>query len=292
MHRFQPNPTPREKPIQLRKNIDVTMSSDTKLPYLTGFSVNKTGLIIAADLANRYIKMIDTKFGKCIGRSLKTCCSPECSNQCNKKYHPWDATFIDETQAVVSVPAAGKLFFVDTKNGKLSVSKEMSNQRQCRGLAYCDGRLYVTYGSPERKVNIMKTDETDVQTFSNRFISEPWYVAVNANDKSMYITETMSRKVIRLDKNGTSVQIIDLMRLLNIPQGVALLDESKLLLCAYKYRDRQHTDVLYEINLESGDSCEMMHRGLKWPEGIAIDRESGHVYVSMCDQNKLAMFQL
>ncbi|KAH3817744.1 hypothetical protein DPMN_119299 [Dreissena polymorpha] len=287
--RIQPNATSRRRPLKLLKNIDVTMSSDEKLPSVTGFALNKTGLVIAADLANKCIKMIDVKSGICKGRSLTTCCKPVCSKECIKKHHPWDATFIDEAQAVVSVPAAGKLFFVDNKNDELSVVKEMNNQRQCRGLAYCRGRLYVTYGSPESKVRIMNTDGTDVQTFSNESFSEPWYITVNATDKAMFITETMKKCVIHLDKNGNPVQNIELKQLLDGPRGIALLHGSHLLVCAYRYTK---TDVLYEINLESGESCVIVDEALNCPDGIQIDSESGYVFVSMCENNKLAMYQL
>ncbi|KAH3817732.1 hypothetical protein DPMN_119287 [Dreissena polymorpha] len=211
--------------------------------------------------------------------TVSTCCIPLCNTECVKKYRPWAVSFIDEDQAEVSVPSAGKLIFVDTRNDQLSVVKELINHIQCRGLAFCRGRLYVTYGSPEKKLRILNTDDTILKTFSNEYFSEPWYVTVNENDMSIFVSQSLNKRVIHLNDNGIPVHIMDLKQVIDEPRGLLFKDTSRLLVCVYRFNGK---DSIAEIDLDNFECSDVVGEGIECPIGIQIDSKSSLVYVSMC----------
>ncbi|XP_052283939.1 uncharacterized protein LOC127880657 [Dreissena polymorpha] len=270
------------------RDIDLWFLSDRNMPSITGISVNGTGRLVAADFGNACIKLIDTNTGKRIGLALSTCCSLLCDKDCGKQYRPWDVVFIDEDRAVVSVPAAGKLIIVDTRNNQLSVLKEVINQTQCRGLAYCCSRLYVTYGSPVRKVRILDTEGTIMKTFTNEHLHEPWHVTVNLNDMSIFVSESFTKRIIHLDANGIPVQIMDLKQVTDEPRGLVFKDASRLWVCAYRFNGK---DSIAEIDLDNAECSDVVGECIERPIGIHIDSKSNLVFLSMCKTPTLRVFK-
>ncbi|KAH3817739.1 uncharacterized protein LOC127880656 isoform X2 [Dreissena polymorpha] len=277
--RMKPKGTSNKTNFTFSREIDLRLPSDRKTPSVTAISVNGSGRLVAADLGNTCIKLINTQSGECMSSTVSTCCIPLCNTECVKKYRPWGVSFIDEDRAVVSVPAAGKLIFVDTRNDQLSIVKELINQTQCRGLAFCRGRLYVTYGSPEKKVRILNTDDTILKTFSNEYFSEPWYVTVNGNDMSIFVSETLTKRVLHLDDNGILVHIMDLKQVIDEPRGLLIKDASRLWVCAYRFNGK---DSMAEIDLDKAECSDVVGEGIEFPIGIQIDSKSSLIYVSMC----------
>ncbi|XP_052212010.1 uncharacterized protein LOC127831064 [Dreissena polymorpha] len=277
--RLKPKGTSNKTNFTFSGEIDLRLPSDRKTPSVTAISVNGSGRMVAADLGNTCIKLINTQSGECMGSSVSTCCIPLCNTECVKKYRPWGVSFIDEDRAVVSVPSAGKLIFVDTRNDQLNVVKELINHMQCRGLAFCRGRLYVTYGSPEKKVRILNTDDTILKTFSNEYFSEPWYVTVNENDMSIFVSESLNKRIIHLNDNGIPVHIMDLKQVIDEPRGLLFKDASRLWVCAYRFNGK---DSMAEIDLDNVECSDVVGEGIEFPIGIQIDSKSSLVFVSMC----------
>ncbi|KAH3817709.1 hypothetical protein DPMN_119264 [Dreissena polymorpha] len=255
---MKPKGTSNKTILTFCREIDLRLPSDRKTPSVTAIALNGSGRLVAADLGNTCIKLINKQSGECMSRTVSTCCIPLCNTDCVKKYRPWGVSFIDEDRAVVSVPAAGKLIFVDTRNDQLNVVKELINHRQCRGLAFCRGRLYVTYGSPEKKVRILNTDDTILKTFSNEYFSEPWYVTVNENDMSIFLSETLTKRVLHLNDNGILVHIMDLKQVIDKPRGLLLKDASRLWVCAYRFNGK---DSMAEIDLDKAECSDVVGEG-------------------------------
>ncbi|XP_052819580.1 uncharacterized protein LOC128245456 [Mya arenaria] len=263
--------------IKQLKQIIVTAKSDTEKPSITGFDV-VSGNIVAADLANRCIKLFDVVSGTLIGEPIDTVDKP------------WEVTAISESSAAVSVPNEGKIIIVKLSSSGLSYDRDLLGLMQCRGLAFHDNTLYVSFGSPNSRIELMSTYGQIRRTISNTpagvLFDQPWYISVDRSGRIL-VSEVMKPKLIIIEHNCMSAREIDLHKIMSCPRATYMqIIKGSIYLCGY------HPDVLCKIDIDTAETSILLSSDVTEPDCVYIDDKQNQLYLSRCQCELINVYQL
>lgn len=203
---------------------------DRRCCSVTGICAFPDGRVLLADESNENVKLFDTNG------------IYEAHLDLDSK--PWDVAAVEECEAVVSCPET-KCIQIILVNNILTITRTLSLDKNCYGISYCKGELYIALGN---EVRILTYDGKAVRKISSestrkRLFSLPFslpkslfrcakYISVKSDGVSAIIVVSDSFKVCvtSMTKRG---EIISRFRLADdgLPYGVTVGTGDEFYVC-------------------------------------------------------------
>ncbi|XP_045190310.2 uncharacterized protein LOC123547350 [Mercenaria mercenaria] len=256
--------------------INVKKSMFTMGCEISGIAFINSNNLAVADCKTNEIRIVDLKQQKVIS-DIKLS-SP-----------PHDVVLLHGDQLAVSLPLEGCVQVLRT-SGKLSKDNLLLGQLLnvdlgCRGLAYNDGKLVVTFTGRNAKVQIMTLDGTVLKNITYECQKKeygPGYVALDCGNKLIFVSELVTGRITCYDFEGEVVRVYE--KLFRPAAGMVVLDDGSILVTGYSRND---------ICLLSSDFTKKRiiipeKDGIKYPQCIELDRKQNKLYVGC--ENKSALF--
>ncbi|XP_053407732.1 E3 ubiquitin-protein ligase TRIM71-like [Mercenaria mercenaria] len=223
--------------------------------------------IAVVDSENLAIKLIDTKQDVSIyDRELSS--------------RPNGVTVLSKDLLAVALPEESTILFLCISN-RLSEAYHLKVDGRCTDLAYCSGKLIVTYQNPG-KVEIMDEKGQIFRRIQQNIHGASLYddsrVTIGVDNKSFYISDRFFKNVKCFNWNGELIGEYNNQQLIR-PCGLAALEDGSLLVCNSS-NDSIH---LISPNLQQDRIMLKREDGLKHPWSIAVDREQNKLYVGSVD---------
>ncbi|WAQ96169.1 hypothetical protein MAR_028859 [Mya arenaria] len=178
------------------------------------------------------------------------CSSVELNND------PFGLCVLPGDRAAVTLPIPGKICLIKTL-GNLSKEDSFEAGKGCRGIAYHDGKLIVSFqkkfSSPARVVlmdlkgNVLKSSEDH----SNRLsvFQQPFNLTANSKHSLLYISDCGTNMVTELNIDLAVVQTFPLK---TKPSGITSIGDTELLVCS------RSTNAVSHIDTSTGQITEIL----------------------------------
>lgn len=199
-------------------SMTVISNEDQGMPNISGIELLNSFRIVAVDNPNKIIKIININTNKLEGKI-------SCDG------NPWDVTKIDDNIIAVTVPNMSNItFYTIDDTQSLSQSRLIKVDGNCYGIAHRQGRLYVSFINPG-SVNVLDLEGRILQKFSQSF-GVPWYVAVSADGRSVYVSDSGQNAVTLMDSQGQVKNTFKDASLLGI-RGLATDRSGSVYICGW-----------------------------------------------------------
>ncbi|WAR19226.1 hypothetical protein MAR_001064 [Mya arenaria] len=181
-----------EKDVQtkLADTINMKMEGDVE-PAITGLCQLCQETIIACDLKNNSVKLVDLNAAKCVAVLRIS----------QRKCYPWNACAVNDHSAAITVPEAGKVALFVVEEDGLREEKSFFVGKGCRGIDFKSGTFYISFESPRARIefgddlgNLKYVTEKNEKIFQN-----PWCLKLGDGGKRLYVSESMNPRLIVLE---------------------------------------------------------------------------------------------
>lgn len=224
-------------------------------------------IIAVADAENHAVKLIDTK--------LETAVSDT-----ELPSRPNGIAFLPDDSLAVALPEECTILFLSITN-RLSEEYHLKVNGRCTDLAYCSGKLVVTYQNPG-KIEIMdgkgQIFRTIQQTIHGASLYDDSRVNTGTKDKSFYISDRFFKNITWFNLKGKAVCEYSSKSLIR-PCGLVALKDGSLLVC----NSSNHSIHLISPTMKQDRIVLGKADGLIHPWSIAVDNEQNKLYVGSVD---------
>ena len=208
--------------VKFMKDIKMKHKTETEGVCITGCVLMSSDLLAVADHFNASIKVVDL-------RSDTITCYIQLGDQL------WDITCTGTATLVVTCNT--NLVFL-RYDGKLSVVKKVPMESGCSGITYRKGKLFVTFDRKHPLVKILNNEGKVLQTFKHndkgqKLFSSPWYITVNRDGDTMYVSDYIQNTVTSLNMDGKVCNIYKHDKLSG-PAGLTLGDDDSIYVVGWR----------------------------------------------------------
>lgn len=209
----------------------------------------------------------------------------------NTLTQPFDVTTVADDKLAVTFPNDGEVKFVRiTRSGKLKIDGSLSLGQYCRGVCHAEGKLFVTYDSPQRKLMIFDLHgilhkEICYAADGENIFSNPFYVAYNPERQVIHVSDFDKRQIVNLTLDGEVLSAENISSF-GSPSGMTVGLEGRVFAC-----------VALPPSV-----CEVMHHkvcplagkdeGLIYPQAITYHEKTKCLYVGMWGKDCLQVYSL
>ncbi|XP_052816978.1 uncharacterized protein LOC128243314 [Mya arenaria] len=258
------------------EDINVRTSLDKKSCWITGSALLSQGVFLLSDYDNCSVKLVDL--------TTRTVTS-----RLQLPYNPWDVCVLPGDQAAVTLMSNSMIQLVSTTGGQLSCRKEIKLSSGCRGIAYYNNRLYVSFVSDPR-IEVMTLDGHIISTFQTdggkKLFQTPCFLTVSASTPpTLYVSNEAAHTVHQLSLDG-KVLLEYSDKKLDYPESVVAVGPGQLLVCG---RGSRNVILLTE---RDGKIVEILgHKdGLANPLSVSFCPYKRAIVVGMFNNDSLCVF--
>ncbi|XP_052817863.1 E3 ubiquitin-protein ligase TRIM71-like [Mya arenaria] len=257
-------------------DIPVQTSQDQKTSWISGSALLSSGLLLLADRNNKNVKLVSIP-ARTITSNLQV------------PGRPWDVCVLPGDKAAVTLPHNSMIQLLSTKGGQLSCEKEIKVSPNCRGIAFYNNRLYVSYGSNPR-IEVMTLDGHIISTFQTddgrKLFQAPYYLTVSAlTPPTLYVSDSTSHTVLQLSLEGKVLREYQDKQLI-LTESVVEVGPGQFLVCGrnsnnvmlLKERDGKMTEILGQKD------------GLSVPYSVTFCPHTRTIIVGMLNNDSLKVF--
>ncbi|XP_052814767.1 uncharacterized protein LOC128241744 [Mya arenaria] len=255
------------KPVHVG-DISVFLDTDTDTPFITGVTFMPDDSVVAADDANRSIKVFTHAFFPVAMTALT---SP-----------PRDVAPIKPQLVATTIPSEKAIQFIELGGKELILRKKLTLDFECFGITCYNQELYVTSGfSNEREIRIMSQNGEVRKRFRPGIVDlrYPLYIEVDPRFKTIFVTD-YNHGVIGLDLTAGELKFkckdTDVH---GYYKGVTMGHKGDVFVCTW--------------NLHGVSKVHLDGRGLETiipmpgkegrkPHSIAFSKKSARLIISMC----------
>ncbi|WAR09984.1 hypothetical protein MAR_035060 [Mya arenaria] len=249
-------------------DISVFLDTDTDTPFITGVTFMPDDSVVAADDANRSIKVFTHAFFPVAMTALT---SP-----------PRDVAPIKPQLVATTIPSEKAIQFIELGGKELILRKKLTLDFECFGITCYNQELYVTSGfSNEREIRIMSQNGEVRKRFRPGIVDlrYPLYIEVDPRFKTIFVTD-YNHGVIGLDLTAGELKFkckdTDVH---GYYKGVTMGHKGDVFVCTW--------------NLHGVSKVHLDGRGLETiipmpgkegrkPHSIAFSKKSARLIISMC----------
>ncbi|XP_052818293.1 uncharacterized protein LOC128244319 [Mya arenaria] len=257
-------------------DIHVRAPQDQDTCFISGIALLSHGLFLLTDHGNSCAKLVDA-----ITRAV--------TSRLELPVQPYDVCALPGDQAAVTLPDKSMIQLLSTKEGQLSRGKEIKVSSWCRGIAYYNNRLYVSYVFTPR-IEVMKLDGHILCTFQTvdgrQTFQRPIYPTVSASTPpTLYVSDYTAHTVLQLSLDGKVLREYSDKKLKH-PASVVTVGPGQLLVCGY---DGHNVMLLTE---RDGKMEEILGRkdGLTYSYSVSFCPHTNTVVVGMSRNDSLKVF--
>lgn len=254
-----------------RDNIYVKTSVDKMNCTISALCLLPEDKLIAADVRNETLKVIQVKAHTILSTRVMSS-------------KPWDVTRVNDSQVVTSLPDEGKIQFLSVdESGSMSIDNEIEVNGCCRGLAYSQGHLVVSFDKPESKLEILDTSGNVCKSFArdslgNQLFTKPWYLALSPDQYTIYVSDNSRYTVTSLTLEG-KVNAIYQESDLRKPVGLTVDPDGSV----YVVGSSMYSSTIHKLtdNCRKVQVFENYSHGIACPRCITYCRKEHKLYVGM-----------
>ncbi|XP_045168887.2 E3 ubiquitin-protein ligase TRIM71-like [Mercenaria mercenaria] len=182
--------------------------------YITGLAILPCDEILLADSHNLSLKILNIREQKIVSKY---------------KIHspPWDVTMIGRGKAAVTLPAIGRILFVNIENGETE-GHSLKVRNRCFGIDHMNGLIAVSFCSPSA-IQILNMKGHILHEVTKMF-AWPSYIALSKDCKSMYVSDFHNQSVYELTIDGHLKNTYE-GEYLYRPRGLAITNDGNIVVC-------------------------------------------------------------
>ena len=269
---------------QTSSEVDIKLSEDSKIPWISGCDVLQDGGVILCDRSNNKIKLLDSSFT--LKENLKLNASPK------------DVSAIrdNSSSCIITLPDAKQLQYIEIIP-TLKTGRVIQIDKKCWGLHVVGEEIYVTVNDNM----CAKSGEVRVLDFDGNLIRKiglshdgscmfvhPYCLRVSPSSKNIYVSDQRMPSTITCLKSDGSVVYQYTDQDLKSSTGICVDAADNILVCGDNSHNvqivtsmgRKHSTVLTEKD------C------LKNPFSIAYRQKDDTLIVGCYKQNSLFIYKL
>lgn len=261
-------------------DIDVKCSSDKTTCDVISVCNLSEYQIVAADIANCALKLIDISSNKVT--SVVTMTS-----------RPWGLTTMDDTRVAVTLPSkkAIQLLFVSYSD-TLTKDRLISTTGTCTSIAYSRENFIVAY--VPGKIEILDINGGVLQSFlsgpdEQRLFVEPYCIALSPNHDMIYVTDVGKHCVVVMALDGSlkiTYNVCD--DGLRHAWGLVVDKTDTVYVCGASSNDiYQFTADLTKVQVMIDSQY-----GLKNPQCLAYNNKNNKLFVGMFEKNVVKVYDI
>ncbi|XP_052818301.1 uncharacterized protein LOC128244326 [Mya arenaria] len=257
-------------------DINVRASSDQNSCEITASALLSTGLFLLTDFENCSVKLVDVT-------------THTVTSRIELPGEPWDVCVLPDDQAAVTLPDKSMIQLLSTQGGQLSFEKEIKVSSGCRGIAYCNNRLYVSYVY-KPSIEVMTLGGHIISTFQTDdgrpLFQNPQYLTVSATTPpTIYVSDYNAHAVLQLSLDGKILREYRNEKVRN-PASIVEVGLGQLLVC-WK---GSHTVML--LTARDGNLREILGHtdGLASPYSVSFCPHTHTIVVGMYENDSLKVF--
>ncbi|XP_052815485.1 uncharacterized protein LOC128242390 isoform X1 [Mya arenaria] len=254
-------------------DINVRAPQDQETCIITGLTLLSPGLFLLTDHGNSCAKLVDA--------TTRTVTS-----RLELPGRPWDVCALPDDQAAVTLAKKSMIQLMSTKEAQLSRGKEIKVSYDCRGIAYYNNRLYVSYKSNPR-IEVMTLDGLIISTFQtvngSQTFERPQYLTVSASTPpTLYVSDYNANTVHQLSLDGKALREYSEKKL-KYPHSVVAVGPDQLLVCGWA------SDNVMLRTEKDGKMTEILgHKdGLAYPYSVSFCPHTRTLVVGMYENDSL-----
>ncbi|XP_045174588.2 uncharacterized protein LOC123535893 [Mercenaria mercenaria] len=250
-----------------KENINVQTDSDQSECWISGCVVLSSDRLVAADVNNGKLKVVDTKNKAVIEES--------------KLYsNPWDIAALPQDRIAVTMIWKKEILIISTA-GKLTLVRKCPVKGDCRGIAYHQGHLYIVSIVP-RCVFITDTQGNVQNTIllDEKRVGIPSFLLLSKDLSHIFISDRDRNSVISITLQGDISAEYKNKDFKN-PQGMMMLEDGSLLVCCCR-----EDGIIHHISVDM-KQCHTMIEDLSCPSSMCYNRDQHEVYVGCSYSNEM-----
>ncbi|XP_060596384.1 uncharacterized protein LOC132750421 [Ruditapes philippinarum] len=266
----------------LREEIGVKADSDKVAGTISGLCFLPEDKILLTDIRNEVVKIIETNKS-----SIQTTFAMPSK--------PWDVSKIENDKVAVTLPNDNKIMFlIIDQCGSINKEKEISVNGSCRGIAYSNGQIFVSFDKPESMIQIldktgqvMKCFKTD--QFGNTLFRKPWYLTLSPDGFTIYASDNGYHTVTSLTLEG-KVKAIYKDKDLRKPVGITADEDGSV----YVLGSSMYSSHIYQLseNLSQIHVNTSVGEGITNPRSAVFDSRTQKLYVGMEFSEKMQVISM
>ncbi|XP_052818241.1 uncharacterized protein LOC128244264 [Mya arenaria] len=254
------------------KDINVRTSQDKNTCSITSSALISPGLFLLTDDSNHSVKLVDA--------TTRTVTS-----RLQLPGAPWDVCLLPGDQAAVTLQYKSIIQLISTKEERLSCGKEIKMATACKGIAYYNNRLYVSY-ILEPRIEVITLDGHIIRKFQRLLFQYPQYLTVSASTPpTLYVSDYNADTVLQLSQDG-KVLVDYRNKKLNRPESVVAVGPGQLLVCG------NGSDNVMLLTERNGTMTEILgeKNRLTSPYSVSFCPQTRAIVVGMLENDSLKVF--
>jgi len=255
------------------QDVNVKTESDTKTCWISSSVMLPDNRLVITDCENVKLKMIDTRQDKVV-------------EELSMSSPPWDLTVTNSDEVAVTLDR--QIAFV--KIDKLVIHRNIDVDGKCRGVAYCEDTLVVTYEEPT-KVEVMDMNGIVLRNIATDDtikvkLKEPLFVVKNPVNNLIYISDAKGSKVVCLTSDDTLKSTYTDTDL-GLPTGMTVDSFGNVYVCDWK----KHS--VHQITRDCKKKRILLtEEHLLTPYTISYCEAEAKLYVGMRDNDIVKVFKM
>ncbi|XP_045198399.2 uncharacterized protein LOC123552725 [Mercenaria mercenaria] len=251
--------------------IYVKSNSDNHDIWISSMIAISPVILLCVDSNNNSVKVVDTE-NRCL---------------CSQIYltsGPWDITAISSDQFAVTLPHIKRIQFLSLKHKELSTSHAIKVNGKCRGIAYHQNTLAVSY-VPPAKLQILNVDGKVLRTLmpypkSDCKLRWPGCIDVGADGICLFVSDHSDNCVLKMTLDCNLLSTYRDMNLLG-PRGVTVCKDGSVLVCG------QEDNALHLSSPECKPIKTLLTKkdGIKRPQSVCYNDTTSTLYLSNIDNH-------
>jgi DNA-binding beta-propeller fold protein YncE len=193
---------------------------------------------------------------------------------------PWAVAKVDNYKAVITFPELGIIRLITfSKSMTVTNTEDIKIGESCRGVAYSNNKLIVSYTDKLATVKILDMSGKVLKIFDkdqheNRLFSDPYHLTISADNTVIYVSDLRKNCVLGLTFDG-KVKAIYNDDQLNLPYQVTVDRSGAVFVCGH---------LSNNIHQLSADLTKVkilldIEQGIYGPEGVAYCQDKNRLYV-------------
>ena len=263
-----------ELKVKSHSETNVRMSTDQRIPNITGCVLMPDERTILCDWNNNTLKLLDKSF--------------KLQDSLDLPSGPWDISVVNDTTVIITLARKKQLQYIEVIP-RLKKGRVLELDKPCLGVQVVGSDIYVTchsnlYGHMDGEVRILDNNgnlkkRLGVNQDKTFMFSLPYYLAVSVKSNKIYVTDAIRDTVTCLKSDGTVIfQYKDPE--LSTPRVLCVDDEDNVIVCG---SDSHNIHVVTAAGKKS--SVIIINKdGIKNPRCVAY-RKTDHTLIVGCNDN-------
>ncbi|XP_060569256.1 uncharacterized protein LOC132727705 [Ruditapes philippinarum] len=197
--------------------INVQSSSDREDSIISNMLPLSSDVIVCVDSGNNSLKVVDT-IQQCV------------SSQIVLKSWPWDITSVASDQIAVTLPSIEKIQFLSVIDNKFESIREIKVNGQCRGIAYHQNTLVVSFVEPP-KLDIIEMNGEVIRSIKADTLDWPSCLEVSNCGNYFFFSDLTKGEVKKFAFDGELLATYD-DKSLQSPTSVTVCKDGSVLVCS------------------------------------------------------------